>query len=288
VWRTTDRGTTWTPVPVEGHWGVHDIVFSPDGEVALVSLFGIWRRTRDEGKWEHVWEPSRRWEPESVLGFFFYERPGSEDGERVIAALGEGFLLESADDGATWQQVAEPDVFANIRYRPTQVFQGAVGGRELWLAKAGGRAIMASADHGRSWEPLELPFDNSPELWDVDAGGSLCAVAQDLRGGELFTSTQDPRRATSVVAQRQEPRIAAIVCDPHDAKTIYLARSDGSVLRSIDHGTTFHVIDGGPRGIDINGLAISLHDGALWVATAGNGVWILDKPKEQPAVPLSD
>lgn len=278
VWRTADRGATWTLMPLRDWWFVRHLTYSPDGQYVFVVSDGIWRGKRDGTDWEQVWQmPSGQKLP---FGIFFYDAAVGEDEPVPTATLvGAGFVLESTDGGATWEEVDEN----NFEMHPTQYIkrfqQRQLGGRDVWLAHDTHEALRVSTDHGRTWQIDEATNRFRAQSWSLaDDGAAWLVDWWKLR----FIPPPDERPHKS--RMWEDAKYTAVVCEPGDARVAYVARQDGRVLRTTDRGGTFDLLEGGPSGVEIVQLALSPHDGALWVATTGNGVWILDNPKTQPAV----
>jgi photosystem II stability/assembly factor-like uncharacterized protein len=282
VWRTADRGATWTAMPVNQWWFVRQIAFSPDGKYVFVVSDGIWRAKRDGTDWQHVWQPPDY--EKQPLGVFFYDNPVSEDESVPTAALvGVGFVLESTDDGATWKGAAKN----NLDMHPTQYVkrfrQQKVSGQDVWFAQDQMDPLMSSTDHGRTWQRYEQTTHYGAQSWSLASDGSAWLVDWwKLR----FIQPPDERPRKD--RTWEDAKYTAVVCEPGDARVAYVGRQDGRVLRTTDRGETFELLEGGPSGVEIVQLAVSPHDGALWVATTGNGVWILDNPKAHPAEPKKE
>jgi photosystem II stability/assembly factor-like uncharacterized protein len=267
-------------MPLDEYWFVRQIVFSPDGEYVFVVSNGIWRASSDGRNWEHVWDTRDIHNP--PLAVFFLTREGA-DGETEEAAVhvGSGYLLESADGGATWRPAGEN----NLDVSPTQYVKRARqcrdGERDVWLIHDAHGPFMTSTDHGRTWESFERARYLDPDEWCLADDGSLWMAGWGKLAYATPPQERPPRSRTWDFA-----RFTAVVCEPADARVAYAACAGGGILRTTDGGETFEALDGGPRGVDVMHLALSPHDGSLWVATTGNGVWILDNPKNAEAKPI--
>ena len=276
VWRTADRGKTWEAVPIEEYWFVRQITFSPDAKHVFVVSNGIWRGTRDGKDWQHVW-PTPDYKAPPMAVFFHTRKRDDGETEQVAVHVGSGYLLESTDGGTEWRQAGEN----NLEISPTQYIKRArhrrEGERDVWLIHDAHGPFMMSTDHGRTWAKFEQAKHYPDDEWSLADDGSLWMAGRAKLSFAASPQERPPRSRTWNFA-----RFTAVVCEPADARVAYAAREGGRILRTTDGGETFEALEGGPSGVDVIHLALSPHDGALWVATAGNGVWILDNPKAQP------
>ncbi|MBN1918853.1 MAG: hypothetical protein JW889_13185 [Verrucomicrobia bacterium] len=280
LWHTADGGATWRAMPRQIRHVTH-VVFSPSGEHVYAACWQtLWRGTRNGTDWEQVWETSD--DMDLTAGVFFFETAHGEERESVAVLVTRESLFESRDDGRTWRS-AGANAFAESGFpsalRPTQ---GRVAGQDTWIvvlnSGTGKEYRLASTDHGRTWARDTLGMGP----WSVAADGSTWVVGETL--------VHAPASGTGDTTRR-EWRLAkptALVCDPKNADVLYVGCEDGRILRTTDGGNTFSRLEGGPPAIPIAQLVVSPRDGALWVATSGNGVWILDKPKEHPGRPLAE
>jgi len=281
VWRTADRGKTWERMPLEEYWFVRQITFSPDGKHVFVVFNGVWRGTRDGKEWQHVWRPTDQ--SAQPMGVFFCGKAGTNgEAQHVMVLVGNGFVLESTDNGTTWDDGGE----STLEFHPTQYVkrfsQRAVGDREIWFAHDLHGAVLSSTDHGRTWERYGQTRHYRVSASSFADDGSMWIVSRDKLHYLPPVEQRPPQFRSWRLAE-----FTAVVCDPADARLAYVARQDGTILRTVDGGETFEALDGGPTGIEVMHLALSPHDGSLWVATTGNGVWILDNPKTHPGKRLT-
>jgi len=281
LWHTADRGKTWTRMPPGDNYGIVGITFSPDAKHVFVLSGGIWRATSERRDWEQVWEAGDyRSRP---FALFFAEEGEAGDAGHVCVALGNGFRLESRDDGKTWTNAGENDLDLGAPWSPRGFAQRRLGETDVWYMSDTDHALLVSTDHGRIWTPRTVEGTSYYPAWSVAADGTAW-IAADGGLSILAPLAEPPPPGTG----KGLPGLAAIASDPSDGEIAYMARSDDRILRTTDGGKTFEVLDGGPVGCRIDELAVSPRDGALWVAAAGNGVSILDKPKAQPGKPLSE
>jgi ligand-binding sensor domain-containing protein len=117
--------------------------------------------------------------------------------------------------------------------------------------------------------------------WSVGVDGALWMLKQN----QLEVQGEKPQKSNMARNSADGRNIspASLVCDPKDADTAYIGLTDGRIMRTIDRGKTFTILEGGPLPVSAKSMAISPIDGSLWVGTLGNGVWILDNPKTHKA-----
>jgi photosystem II stability/assembly factor-like uncharacterized protein len=282
AWLTADGGATWADLGIGQYWFFRQIAFSPDGETIFVVADAVYRRTRGDVEWETVWRSQDHSKPPMALFFHKTDEPGATPGSAVVL-VGAGLRVESADGGKTWGETGESNLSLNQAPWPKRFVDLTVDGRTRWLAFEQQTPILCSDDEGRTWNPLGPRDGLRADSWSRAADGAFWIV----RKGSVRISRpldQDPPAEADL--EIVHPRLVA--CDPADAKTAYLSDRNNCILRTTDGGKSFQLLEGGPGEFHINDLAVSPHDGALWVATAGNGIWILDKPKEQRGRPLSE
>jgi photosystem II stability/assembly factor-like uncharacterized protein len=279
VWRTADRGATWTAMPIHEWWFVRQITFSPDGTYVFVVSDGIWRGERNGTDWVHVWQPPNY--EKHPLGVFFHDNAVGEDESVPTATLvGVGFVLESTDGGETWVEADKNDLEMYTTQYVKRFRQQRIAGQDVWFAQDSLDPILSSTDHGRTWQRHEVTKHYGAQAWSLpDDGAAWLVDWWKLR----FIQPPDERPREDHVWE--DARYTAVVCERADARVAYIGREDGRVLRTTDRGETFELLEGGPSGVEIKQLVLSPHDGALWAATSGDGVWILDNPKAHPGVP---
>jgi len=292
LWRTADEGKTWSTMLV--HERIKAMTFSPDGKHLLLAASGngehIQRGSSQGQNWQRVW--GTRNSKEGVFVLSSYEAT-SETGaaQHVCVAVGIGFRLESTDEGASWHKAGETN-FGQQGYGPMRPFaQRVVRGVDLWLADNGRRRILSSTDQGKAWELYAPTKDWKLYDWAFAADGALWTIhipidphaRERWRKISVISGTEDSTRTFDLP---NDMNAMALACDPKDAAVVYVAFDDGRILRTTDSGKRFTLLEGGPRGLRVPCLAVSPHDGALWVGTDGNGVWILDNPKRAEAGPV--
>jgi len=274
AWRTTDGGATWQDLPVGQYWFQRQVAFAPDGETVFIVADAVYRNKRGDEKWEPVWRPQDY--NKAPITVFFTKAEAAEAKPGFVAVLvGSGIRVESKDGGTTWGDVGKSDL--DLGPWPKRFVELTVDGETKWLAHELNRRMLASADQGRTWKPFGPDGGFEADSWSLAADGAFWTVRA---GKARIGRPLDEKSEGAADLEIAHPRL--VTCDPADARVAYFADGNNRILRTTDGGKTFELLDGGPTEFQINELAISPHDGALWVATSGNGVWILDKPKAQP------
>lgn len=274
VWHTADRGKTWERMSLDDYWYLRHIRYSSNGKDVFVTSNGIWKGTSDGKSWEKKWSTNnlnRR--PHGI----FMKTTKNDDGEAVesmVVAVSK-FLLESTDGGEQWKEAGKIDLEFHRGQGPWRFAQMRTDGKDVWYADSA-NGLVQSADYGKTWEELkDVPRER--RFWSLGPDGSLWSI--DRRYLYIFVG-KETRIALPYDSSRVYPK--TVMVDPQDAETAYVGMSDGSIVRITGRGTRVEKLKGGPNGFPISSLAVSPHDGSLWVGTDGNGVWILESQKKHP------
>jgi photosystem II stability/assembly factor-like uncharacterized protein len=230
LWKTTDRGVTWTPV-TDGQ--VHS---SSVGAVAVSASH-----------------------PDIVyIGM-------GESCIRGNAMSGDG-VYKSTDAGRTWTHVgfADAPVIAKIRIHPTDpdiVFVAAFG---RLSAPSQARGIFKSADGGKTWKRtlfrdertggVDISIDaRNPNvlyaaLWEayrleytMSSGGPGSGLFKSTDGGETWVDlTRNPGMPPGVIGR------IGVAVSPADSNRVYaiVENRDGGLFRSDDGGATWALANG--------------------------------------------
>ena len=221
-------------------------------------------RSRKGGRWG-----SWRWvgpNPPNSYSALFY--PPVEVSGRVAAQAGQTVYV-SVDEGANWANVKLPAtaglVTALAIATPRRVYAGTEDGRIFRLDRTGATWDRTQLDRPRYGYISDLVVDpaNAARLW---------ATCSDVFDAHVFRSDDGGTSWTNVSAGLPEIPVNAIVVDPDDGDTVWVA-ADVGVHRSTDAGASW-----APYGTGLpNALAkdIVLHPETrlLRVATQSRGVW---------------
>lgn len=143
VFRTDDSGETWTAKHVDGGLANRflDVFFLDQEHGFAIGAYGLFVETRDGG---------RRWERREIFDeeLHFNRLSRAPDGRLFIAAeMGE--LLESVDDGATWEPMDSPYEGSLFGVLP-------LGAQTLLTYGLRGN-VFRSRDGGGEWHAIETP-----------------------------------------------------------------------------------------------------------------------------------
>ena len=184
----------------------------PDLRASLPSQLGLIKST-DRG---------RSWDSVSLLG---------ESDFHVLRAQGKnvyGFdtrserLLASTNAGRSWRRLVPPEALLDLAIHPTN---------PRHLLASGGSVLYESPDGGRTWKAVANGLAGHL-AWP----GSGRAYLADLGGSFLTASTPSgPWRPRGAIGSP----VAALLAV--DARTLFAALHDGTIVRSADGGATWKV-----------------------------------------------
>ena len=277
VWRTTDAGATWERV-TGGPRTVNHLVVAVDGFLFATSNDDspntVWRLSR-EG-WQDVTPPDRQnWHTVVV---------DSQNASRIVAATDGGFLIQSADRGATWGGVAwkmtrqaadipwlawtKEDYMSNgdMRFDPTTP-------NKLWFAQGIGvwTTTVTPGMSSVTWTSQSLGIEQLVANAIAAPPGGRPVVASWDRplfysaSSDTFPSQHGPNNTHAIVMGMQvdyastDPTFLAAVADFWGVE-----RS----CYSTDGGQTWTLFPSTPPWPDTVGfgtLAVSTPDNLVWV-----------------------
>jgi len=245
VWKTTNGGTTWTPI--FDHYGASSI-----GDVAIFQK-----------------DPRILW-----VGT-------GEANNRNSVAWGDG-IYKSTDGGQTFENVGLKDTFQIARVvthpaNPDIVYAAAVG--NLW-GYTGGRGVFKTTDGGRTWQKLTngLPDDGrtgatdlaidpgNPEVlyaafyqrlrapWRFDSGGPNGGIFKTADGGKTWKRLTNGLPAgdtgrIGLAVYRQNPKIVMAIVEhgfqPQRDSADYadMTKLGTGIYRSEDGGETWQYLN---------------------------------------------
>jgi len=287
--RSTDRGTTWSPV-ARGNAGDWRGVAFATPRTAIVVGDGTILRSTDSGA---------SWGPPFHVGTRLHAVAG---GGAVLLAVGDSDLvLRSEDEGASWQAVGTPlraqwlavaasaegvglmaGVVASFG-APMPVVQRSVDAGRTWLPSASpgwpvralgflsptvviavgdNGQIARSGDAGVSWTTLPADPQRHRHLNGLAIDSAMQLIASD-DAGRVWTSSDEGQTWTARATTTNGPLLGVAF----DAGSIVAVGSASVVVQSEDGGTTWRN-RGGVFAGPITGVAFATSQ-EVW-ATAGS------------------
>jgi photosystem II stability/assembly factor-like uncharacterized protein len=245
LYRSSDGGNTWSPLPALNGTSVFDIEFAADGTAYLGTQDSV-RKSTDGGlTWvtlnlgiganDQVFDVALDPEDPSILWAGITDASGAQPVN----------VMRSTDGGATWENrtppLAAPISCQGIAVDPNDsntviaVFGGAFGGGELWVTTDGGDSWM-DRSAGLPGNPLNAVVYDGTRLL---VGGGLLFGSQfvglyespDL--GVTWTPLHDGTWPVLVVED--------IAVDSNDTARIFVAIDGGGVNRTTDGGATWQI-----------------------------------------------
>lgn len=188
--RSTNRGQTWTAIPIPGAGGFCAVAAGGNGLLigGSINKSGvIWRSTDYCSTWTSVYTSSIPNIFESPKITFEKVNPTT-----VWAALWgatQGYLAKSIDAGATWQELPQPQG-SNPWAIETDIY-GRVFVGMLYGSPPG--ATMTS-DSGATWRALSTgnpPFQGGGDVWMIKSNGDTTGVflADAMQGAYKLVDT---------------------------------------------------------------------------------------------------
>jgi len=291
LWHTNDRGKTWEIMPIDDYYPVYILKYIVNyrlnaGDTVVTGLdridingifaltYSIWASPNDGKNWKNAWKSDDY--RDRPVGMFMKDREAGKSKSLVVVY--RNFLLESTDGGENWKIAGKHNLALSPNPSPPASSQTKSGDKDIWYLQVSYNELMKSTDAGITWEKIEFKHITA---WSVGADGALWMLKQT----ELEVQGEKPMKSNlpRKTADGKNVFPASIVCDPKDADTAYIGLTDGRIIRTTDRGNSFMILDGGPSPVSAQSMAISPLDGALWIGTLGNGVWILDNPKTHKA-----
>ncbi len=258
VWRTPDRGQTWTRLNIETGEVLSVPALSVDSSNGLYLgiLDGVWV-SHDSGiTWSHTLSS-----PVPKVDNQCYQIETSTAGT-VFAATQYG-LFQSTDHGQSWQ----PDTFGLPKTKAEAVI---VGGDGSVYAEDGSEQLYRSSNDGFSWSKI----------------GSSAGITAETSSGIFFELTRLLSRSQdsgqhwqslSVPDANTSRTLFSVYLDSHG----YLyASTDSGIYRSNDNGDTWSSISNGFQDPTASRLSSATRvcedrrNGIFYAASRGQGVFL--------------
>jgi photosystem II stability/assembly factor-like uncharacterized protein len=186
-----------------------------------------------------------------------------------FAALADGKLYMTSDEGVSWKLVADTgkQALADIEFVDAQ----------HGFAVGAGQLLIRTDDGGATWSPHALRAGGR-DLDEIDCATPLLCVVTTAKGDQLVR-TADAGATSSLVSASTDPLYAAAFASD---TVVVAAGASGATVVSDDAGATFGAIGGRLSGKYLGitaggqpGTAYAPGDnGALAVTTNGGATWV--------------
>ena len=260
IFRSTDSGTHWS-FSSDGmdEQAIETVAADPfDADVALVSVFGLLRKTTDAGD---TWTTSTAGLP-PTQALQILPDPTSQ-GTWFVQMLNDG-IYKSDDGGATWRRSTP----AALQVNPTGFSVVATSPATLFAAEPG--RVFRSLDGGETWTQLVSP----PALEKLHACAAQPNVVFGTSSAGIFRSGDGGTTWTQVhAAFGQENFASAVQVDPADANTAVVTSTTFGMLRTVDGGQSWTDVTPPVGGGGLLALAVSPSDPATYFVNAGGSIW---------------
>lgn len=285
VWRSEDGGATWLPISdFLVTLRVHGLAIDPlDSDIYYWGATGAIYRSLDRGNsWEEL--DFGGWGDVNVF------KINPQDNSEIWAGGYTG-VYHTTDGGLTWEKLADDRIY-DMEFHPTDPTTIYASGDDIWR----------STDSGKSFEALQVHFqNNTPLLMSVsaDAPDRLYVLQMENKGFKALYISEDQGNTYLEMDQQgknllgynlsggggggQAPRNMDIIVADDDKNEIFIAGIN--LWRSLNGGVDFHPFSyfGYQTGIpdvayihaDIEVLEYA--DGALLVGSDG-GLYKLPDP----------
>ncbi|MCU1307903.1 MAG: hypothetical protein JWN45_2598 [Acidobacteriaceae bacterium] len=302
VWKSTDAGTTWSPIfdsqPVASIGAVEvapsdpNVIYVGSGEADMRDDItygnGVYKSTDAGQTWSNIGLRDSRQIGRVIIN------PKNPD-EVFVAALGHAYgvnaergVFHTTDGGKNWKRVLFKDdstgaidlafdpndpkvIYASLwqtRRPPWNVYPASNGP---------GSGLYKSTDSGVTWQQLKSglpeeglgrigiaisPNDHNRIYLIVDAKEGGLYRSDDA--GKTFTRTNNEQRIWG-----RGWYFGGITADPKNADVLYV--SNTSVYKSTDGGKSFAAFKGAPGGDDYHSVWISPDDSARMIVSSDQG-----------------
>jgi photosystem II stability/assembly factor-like uncharacterized protein len=254
LWRSTDRGRTWTQKTV----GLNPVcevkaLLVKGGETVFAALpgGGVFV-SRDHGEsWIQI--------NNHLLNFNIYSLTEAADGA-ILAGSSSGEIFRSDDDGGVWVETEGDSIRGGALALVTDS-AGAI------YAGCGWRGVLFSADGGRTWTPSSSGLENSYiHCLAIHNEGYILAGTS---AGEIYRSAGGGEPWVRIDRGAISDNVVAIATDR--AGNIFAGTSGHGAIRSRDGGDSWENADIGLQGLGVGSFLCG--DGFLLAGSSSRGVF---------------
>ena len=254
IFRSTDRGNTWTPVNTglayePGKGFVYVEVFAQKEEVLYVGTQGGLYASTDGGNtWHHV---SSFRKPESISGVVVI-------GDRIYVSTLNTGVWYSDDDGGSWLQVNDGFGPKSVRELSSIGTTLIAGGHQLFRKRANEDALTAINDDFfvQRVESLAVTDD-------------LLYVGAYTNEGELFKSKDEGGSLTHITPDKMRNPVIALAVF---GATVYVGTYGSGVFRSDDSGDSWTAVNEGLTDQMVCAL-LAVNEDTVFAGTAEGGIF---------------
>ena len=254
IFRSTDRGNSWTPVnaglayePGEGF--VYVEVFAQKGEVLYVGTQGgLYASTDGGNRWDHVSNFQKR---ESISGIVVI-------GDRIYVGTLNTGVWYSDDDGGSWLQVNDGFGPKSVRALSSIGTTLIAGGHRLFRKRANEDALTAIND--------DFFVKRVESLTVID---DLLYVGAYTNEGELFKSKDEGDSLTHITPEKMKNPIRALAVF---GATVYAGTYGSGVFRSDDSGDSWTTVNEGLTDQKVCAL-LAVNEDIVFAGTAEGGIF---------------
>jgi photosystem II stability/assembly factor-like uncharacterized protein len=254
IFRSTDRGNSWTPVnaglayePGEGF--VYVEVFAQKGEVLYVGTQGgLYASTDGGNRWDHV---SNFRNPESISSIVVI-------GDHIYVGTLNTGVWYSDDDGGSWLQVNDGFGPKSVRALSSIGTTLIAGGHRLFRKRANEDALTAIND--------DFFVKRVESLTVID---DLLYVGAYTNEGELFKSKDEGDSLTHITPEKMKNPIRALAVF---GATVYAGTYGSGVFRSDDSGDSWTTVNEGLTDQKVCAL-LAVNEDTVFAGTAEGGIF---------------
>jgi photosystem II stability/assembly factor-like uncharacterized protein len=301
VWKTTNAGTTWTPVfDGEGSYSIGCVTLDPKNPNVIWVGTGENNSQRSVGYGDGVYKSTDAGKSWQNVGLKASEHIGRilidpRDSDTVYVAAqgplwapgGDRGLYKTTDGGKTWNKVLNisentgvTDVIVDPRNPDVLIAASYQRRRHVWTLIDGGpeSALHRSTDAGKTWTKLKsgLPTEDLGRIGLALAPGDPDVVyaiieAMDKKGGIFRSADRGVTWEKRNDFDQQAQYYAHLVVDPKNADRLYVMNVQIQV--SDDGGKTLRPLGERAKHVDNHEIWIDPNDTNYYLVGCDGGIY---------------